>query len=294
MVRTDAIDVLICTLDRGVAAAGVARQALAQLGPDDAVLILDQSDDGGALAARVAAIGDPRLTLARGPRRGLPEARNRALASTSRPLVVFFDDDVTLSPGCLPAHRAAFGDPQVAGTVGRTIERPPAWNAAPGTCRVGRGGRVRVHLDGSDARDVESLKGCNMGLRRAAVDAVGAFDPGYKGTSFLEETDVSERLRRAGHRLRFVPAAAVTHHRAPAGGVRAGDAASVERWRFHNTGRFLMRNRGPGAVAVAGPVFLAIAVHRALRWGSPRAAFALPAAFVAGAAGAAVTPPTRR
>jgi GT2 family glycosyltransferase len=286
MVDDDHLDVLICTLDRGAAAAEVARAALAQLRPDDAVLVLDQSEDGAALAAAVVALADPRVRLLRAPRRGLPAARNRALAETSRPIVVFLDDDVTLAPGCLAAHRAAFADRAIGGTVGRTTEDPPSWNARPGTNRVGRDGRVRVHLDGPCAVEVESLKGCNMALRREAVAAVGGFDAGFGGTALLEETDLSERLRAGGWRLRYLPDAALTHHRAAAGGVRA-DPATAERWRFHNTGRFLRKNRGRGAVLAALPTFGAIAVRRAIAWRSPGALLALPTAFLAGVRGAA-------
>jgi len=283
MPAREPVDVLICTLDRGVAAARVAEAVLPQLAPDDGLLILDQSVDGWALRAAVARLGDPRCHVRQAPARGLPAARNHALSITSRPLVIFFDDDVEVAPGCVDAHRAALADPGVAGTVGRTVEPTLRWNARPGTNRVGLGGRVRMHLEGEVARDVRGLKGCNMGLRRSAIEHVGGFDEGFVGTAFLEEADLAARLRRAGSRIRYVPDAAVLHRADPTGGVRQGGAMATEIWRFANTGRYLMRHRGMAGLLAAFPTFVAIAAKRAVQWRSPLAAVRLPRRFVGGA-----------
>jgi GT2 family glycosyltransferase len=63
--------------------------------------------------------------------------------------------------------------------------------------------------DRTTERDVESLLGAFILLRRAALDAVVGFDEGY----FLmyEDTDLCRRLADAGFRLRFWPGVTVTH-----------------------------------------------------------------------------------
>lgn len=265
------LDVIVCTVERHEHVCRTARDVLGQLGPHDTLLVVDQSRRVQPTRDALAALADPRVRHLPAPARGLPAARNLGLAQTRASIVVYLDDDVIIDAGCLDAHRAAFADPAVGGTVGSIRERTMVWNAARTRNEVDRFGRVRVNLEGSLAVDVRSLKGCNMALRREAMAQVGGFDEGYGGTAFLEEADVSERLRRAGWRLRFVPEASVEHLSAPSGGVRVGGADRTERWRFENTGRFVARHRGIGGTALAVPMMVAIAARRALEWRDPSA-----------------------
>jgi len=57
--------------------------------------------------------------------------------------------------------------------------------------------------------DVDWVSGCAFAIRRSDLDAIGGFDPGYR--LFVEDVDLCDRLRRAGRRIRFVPAATVEH-----------------------------------------------------------------------------------
>ena len=69
-------------------------------------------------------------------------------------------------------------------------ERMPGWNR-------------------SDERDVESLLGAFMLVRRAAYETIGGLDERF----FLmyEDTDYCTRLRDAGYRIRYFPGASITH-----------------------------------------------------------------------------------
>ena len=199
------VDVIVCTYERHGHVCRTAADALAQLGPTDTLLVVDQSRRVEPTRDALLALGDPRLRHLAAPPRGLPAARNLGIRRTSAPVVLFLDDDVLLDDGCVDAHRRAFDDPTVGGTVGAIRERAMVWNASGTRNEVDRFGRVRVNLEGTLPVEVRSLKGCNMALRREALLQVGGFDPGYRGTAFLEEADLSERIRRAGWRLRFVP-----------------------------------------------------------------------------------------
>jgi len=64
------------------------------------------------------------------------------------------------------------------------------------------------------AEDVAALCGCSMLLSKAALDAVGGFDPDY--FMYFEDTELSWRLRDAGYRLRYEPASVVRHFHASA------------------------------------------------------------------------------
>jgi len=57
--------------------------------------------------------------------------------------------------------------------------------------------------------DVDWVSGCAFAIRRSDLEAVGGFDPGYR--LFVEDVDLCDRLRRAGRRIRFVPASVVEH-----------------------------------------------------------------------------------
>jgi GT2 family glycosyltransferase len=275
------VTVAICTRDRPDALRDVVADVLAQAPGDAQVLVVDQSEDPTATDAWFAGQRDPRLRRDVHAARGLPDARNHALALAVGRVVLFLDDDARLRPGCVSAHVAAYQDPGVGAVAGRIVERVVRPNATPGTCRIDAGGRARCNLDGGAARDVESLKGANMSFRRLALTGLGGFDPGYGGTALLEEADVAARLRAAGWRLRYAPDAAVDHLSLPSGGCRAPSVQDAEVARFQNTGRWVARHRPWGVVPVVA-TYAAVAVKRAAEWGDPGAASRLMAALAQG------------
>lgn len=250
--------VVICTRNRPERL----RRVLADLReqPPDELVVIDQSDEPVPLGG-VAHVVDAG--------RGLPRARNLGLRHVRAEIVLFLDDDVLLLPGCVEAHRRAYEDPRVGGVVGRTLERSLRPNARRTTNRVDRAGRVRTRLDGLERGPIETLKGANMSFRRRALLAVGGFDEGYAGTAFLEDADASTRVAARGWALRFEPEAAVVHLSEPTGGVRVGDRLETERWRFHNTGRFVRLHRRTAAALPMAAVFGAVALRRAIGWRRP-------------------------
>ena len=257
--------VVLPTVDREDALRHVIGQVLDQAPSDAEVLVVDQSDADlrDRNAAWCRGRHDPRLRHLARQVRGLPAARNAALAATRAPLVLFLDDDVHLHPGCIAAHLAAYRDPTVGGVVGRIHERRLRPNAGRTTNRVGMGGRIRTRLDGADSVPIETLKGANMSLRRCAIEQAGGFDPGFAGSALLEDADLSVRVRDCGWRLVYEPDAALDHLHLPTGGVRA-DGAHADWWRFHNTARFVRKHRGWVGLAPLLVTFGAIAVRRAL------------------------------
>lgn len=270
--------VVLCTYERPGPLAAALADILRQAPPDAEIVLVDQSTPATAAEIeRLAARSGVRYLRLAEP--GLPAARDAGVRATTAPMIVFLDDDVRLLPGCLAAHLRAYDDPRVGGTVGRIIERTVRPNT-PGTDnRIGPGGRVHTNLWGTEPMPIATLKGANMTIRRDALGLVGGFDPRYRGTALLEEADVSERLRRAGFALRYVPEAELVHLSAAAGGVRVGSAHQTERWRFHNTAYFLRRHRGRVGSLRGLATFTAIAVGRAVRWRDPRAPISLMRAF---------------
>jgi hypothetical protein len=67
-----------------------------------------------------------------------------------------------------------------------------------------------VHVLLSDT-EAEHIPGCNMAFRKAALEAIGGFDPQFRKAG--DDVDICWRLRDAGGTLGFSPAAVVWHHR---------------------------------------------------------------------------------
>lgn len=193
------------------------------------VVVVDQSPSHEpAVAAALAQwAGEGRLRLyTQAP--GLPAARNRALRESTADVVVFLDDDVTVSPGLLDAYRAAFAADDVAAVGGRVrVPRDTPFPSRRDWPLI----RDYHYLDVGGATplaNVASVRGCNHAVRRAAVLAIGGYDETYRGW-LREETDCILRLLWAGHRVTFEPAADVLHHEASSGGTRVTSESVADR-----------------------------------------------------------------
>ena len=267
------VSVVIATAGRPERLPSLLDDVVGQLGPDDDVWVVDQSTTAAARAGEsaVALTGDPRVRWRWRSRRGLPGARNQGVCSSSGEVVWFIDDDVRLHDGALEAHRRAYDDPTVGGVVGRILELRLASNASGLVNRVDRGGRVRCNLQGTTPGEVHTLKGANMSYRRRALAQAGPFDERYRGTSLLEDADLSTRVAALGWRLLFVPEAAVDHHHDPHGGVRVADERERLAWRFRNTAYYLRRHRGWGALGPMLATQAAVAMKHVVTLRAPGA-----------------------
>ena len=70
------------------------------------------------------------------------------------------------------------------------------------------GGPTHVLISDDEA---EHIPGCNMAFRREVLEAIAGFDPQFRVAG--DDVDVCWRLREAGFRIGFSPAAVVWHHR---------------------------------------------------------------------------------
>lgn len=206
--------------------------------PHGEVVVVDTgSRDGTTEAVRRAWPGVRVLPLAN---TGFARAANAGLRATDAPTVVVANADVRFQRGAIATlARTMACDPGLAavgpevryldGTRQASARRRPDATTAVLHAVLGRiypdnPWTRRYHardLDPTVARDVDWLSGCALALRRAAVDAVGGFDPGY--FLYVEDVDLAERLREAGWRLRYEPGARVRH--------RVGASTSRARWR---------------------------------------------------------------
>ena len=169
----------------------------------------------GDFAARYPGL-NLRLVTEDGP--GVSYARNRGIAETSAPLLVFIDDDERINPGFLRAYADFFDahpDAVVAGgrIIAEYVTGRPAWlskyTEMPIANPMDFGDAVRPFPAG------RVPGGGNMAFRRSAALRYGGFDPslGRVGRMLIggEENDFFERLMRGGETCWSVPGAVMWH-----------------------------------------------------------------------------------
>jgi hypothetical protein len=211
------------------------RSQLSEVG-GECWVVDNNSADG---SADMTAERHPWVNLVRNPANvGFARACNLVLPRCTQPYVFFFNPDATLDPGGLSALCAVMEqNPRLGGLMPRLL------NADGGpTHFVGRAPRIMAarmlvqrlviwrfssspRVQAWWKRCVEDylahsaisggpyprpqLEGAALMVRRAALDQVGLFDPGF--FCGYEETDLSIRLRKAGWELGVTPLASVRH-----------------------------------------------------------------------------------
>lgn len=159
-----------------------------------------------------------RERVVREERPGVSNARNRGFAEATGDVVLFIDDDATARPGLVAAHAAAY-EPGVLAVGGRihfasTSARPPWLDPYLETM-------LTIFDRGPSPRDlVETADlpyGANLSFDRTAALDLGGFDArlsrrGGRSLHSGEDTDLLERIREVGGRIRWCPDAEVDHH----------------------------------------------------------------------------------
>jgi GT2 family glycosyltransferase len=132
----------------------------------------------------------------------LTGAANRALGSATTPLVAVIADDVLLARGALPALRAAFAAlptlgaafPRVSGASGDDASREDYGDIAAFEKLAERQSAARAR----EREPIDNPSTPVFVVRRAALEAVGGFDPAY-GPTQRGIADLALRLRAAGY-----------------------------------------------------------------------------------------------
>jgi len=211
-------------------------RCLTALGRSYPVIVVD---DGSRQAGEIAALCSRHgATLIRRPSSGGPgPARNDGLAHVSTRLVAFLDSDCEAGPEWITSLAAHFGDPLVAavaprvrpitgpGSAGRYLGARTPLDMGPQESRVlpltrlsyvptaallvrraalaTHGSAAGVSSDGLPADGLPA-----DGLPADAPSGDGPFDAGLR---YGEDVDLVWRLAEAGWRVRYDPAASVSH-----------------------------------------------------------------------------------
>ncbi len=145
------------------------------------------------------------------PRPGKCRVQNRAFAEARGKLIAFLDDDLAVADGYVDAVEQFFETHlDFAAMKGRIL---------PAEDPVAKVGAAAPYLDlpiadhGDHVVEVRGVLGANMAFRASALHQVGPFDerlgPGAAGHE--EETEMSQRIRRAGLHIGYAPHALVWH-----------------------------------------------------------------------------------
>jgi GT2 family glycosyltransferase len=192
--------------------------------------------------------------------RGFARAANQGIAATSAPLILLLNPDAQIVGGTLAGLVKVARERPRAGAIG-VLVRNPNGSIQPSARRVPRLGEALGHAflgpvypnnrftrqytmaewDRASEREVEWVSGSAVLLRREALAEVGAFDEGY--FMYVEDVDLSTRLRRRGWKVLFSPELEVIHQigvstRGQHGRMAFEHSRSIERYyrKFHARG----------------------------------------------------------
>jgi GT2 family glycosyltransferase len=224
------LSIIIATHARPVALQQLLRSLVPQLAPGRHQLIVAENGTPAPTSidtelspspAKEPATVFTMMTHLHDPKPGKCRIQNRAIALATGDILAFLDDDVVAAPDYIDAVQRFFDDyPQFAAMKGRIQPaNDPATVAGP----------MAPYLDlpivdhGEEVTEVRGVLGANMAFRASALRLVGMFDerlgPGAAGHE--EETELSQRLRRADLRIGYAPRALVLHEVDPARAIRA-------------------------------------------------------------------------
>ncbi|MFO8013082.1 MAG: glycosyltransferase family 2 protein [Phycisphaerae bacterium] len=196
--------------------------------------------------------------IANAENRGFAAANNQGLAVSSGRHVLFLNPDTRPAEGALAvlvrtldadAELGAVG-PQLLnedGSVQPSVRTDPTLASLLHQYTPLRLLRVlapayhrykRRDMDFGSAADVDTLMGAALCVPRGVLDEVGPMDERF--FVYHDDADLCLRIRQAGYRVRFEPAARITH----VGGVSAGHAASGVLY-LRSLYRFLYKHHGP-------------------------------------------------
>ena len=217
-------------------------------GIDHEVLVLDNASDDGSVDAVRERFPEARL-FALERRTGKAENDSTLLREARGRYGLLLNEDSELREGAAGALVDALeADPgaAVAGAqllTGEGEPTPCAWRLPDAgwalAAAVFMHDRYAVQSRGDRIREVGWTQSSAMLVRREAAEQVGWLDPAF--FVYSDETDFCKRLRDAGWRILFVPAARAVHH-----DQLGTDAAAMRRRivEFHRNRDLYFRKHG--------------------------------------------------
>lgn len=242
------ISLIICTRNRAAQLDGCLRAVagLHYAGSWEVVMVDNGSTD--ATREKIAAFADRAafpVHYVHQPVAGLSNARNAGLAVASGGLIAFTDDDCYVDADLLTRTVAAFArQPELGYVSGRILLHDP--DDFPATVNEST---EPLHFPPGRYLPPGAIRGANLAFRRAALDAIGGFDPLFgSGARFpAEDIDAACRCSLRGWAGAYDPGITVSHHH----GRKAADVEGLFRAYDYGRGAYhtklLLHDRAPRA-----------------------------------------------
>ena len=221
--------------------------------PTELILALAPSTDGTTELARELA-ADDRIVLVDNPEADIPIGLNRAIRAGRYPTIVRVDAHSELEPGYTTRALATLDRVRAAnvGGVMKADGRTPFQRAVARAYNspIGLGGGA--YHGGTQEGEAESAY---LGvMRREVLDEVGLFDESIRRG---EDWELNLRIRRAGYRVWFDPALAVTYWPRESWTRLVRQFSATGRWRGELVRRY---GRGNSVRFFAPPALVVILV----------------------------------
>ena len=226
-----AIDIIIPTFNRESQLQPLVTALLDQCTPDDRIIIIWQ----GTKKPRLD--NNEKITLVHLRKPNLPAARNRGLQLSNNPIVLFLDDDISVHPDLLDAHRGFHSEHANCAVAGNIDDPLFPETGTPSRFDVTTGELIQAFNQSTSSHSL-SVMGANMSFSREALQTAGNFDTSFKSNALWEEIDLSFRFHHAGFPIYYCSDAKVTHHRQPDGGCRSDQQIRYLFHLFANTAYF--------------------------------------------------------
>jgi GT2 family glycosyltransferase len=233
------VSVVICTYNGSATLRGSLEAALTLHYPDyEVIVVCDGCTDS---SAQIADSFDG-VRVIETPRRGLAAARNTGMEVATGEIVAYIDDDALADPDWLTHLVKTFTSGPFAAVGGPNV-LPPESSWVAECVANAPGGPTHVLVSDLDA---EHVPGCNMAIRKDALEQIGGFDPQFRAAG--DDVDVCWRLLDSGERIAFNPGAVVLHHR------RATVRAYLRQQRGYGKAEALLERKHPDKYSAVGHV----------------------------------------
>jgi len=259
------ISVVVCSFN-GSATLPKTLDALTRMNyPRYEVIVID---DGSTDQTPTIAQGYP-VELISTPNQGLSAARNLGWQLAQGNIIAYLDDDAFPPADWLFFIAIAFDAPECAAAGGPNF--PPLGRSIQADAiALAPGGPKAVLISDTEA---EHLPGCNLCIRRSALEELGGFDPRFRAAG--DDVDICWRILDRGWSIRYHASAFVWHHARSTikalwkqqAGYGKAESLLQGKWpeKYNETGQTSWRGRIYGS-SVMKPLFLRSRVYHG-EWG---------------------------
>jgi GT2 family glycosyltransferase len=190
-------------------------------------------------------------------------AKNEGIRAASGDIMLFFDDDVSITDDCIQSHLRRYSDPFVGAVTGKVIVQNSNQDQnivfkkrfskkdifksffffffRKKAAYISRFG-VAADFSGNKVREADTGIGCNLSFRKEVFYKAGFFDTNFTGNAYREETDMCVRTMRAGYKIIYEPKAEIAHYMNNSGGSRTFENEKYWRAYFKNQCYFFIKN----------------------------------------------------